>query len=808
MQGDGSDSDGRTIDRARLLDASNSAAERIAALHLSFIAVCVYVLFVVFGTTDLDLLIGKTVKLPLLGLDVSLVAFFVLAPPVVLVVHFNLLLQLQLLSHKLRTLDGLGPDEAATAGWRDHLSIFAYTQHLIGRPDPLIRPLLGLMVSITVVLLPIGTLLLLQARFLAYQDEAVTWWQRCATCLDVAMLCSIWPLALHTGDRLRGYWREVIAAYVPRRRAWLSFGALVLGCALLMLGATAIAVLLGAVLSVVAVASLVPLRGRSASPPALIIRVIVLGLVAALSVVAGTVAASPRVSLAGLLFFVPLAMLWCPGAPRGSLASLGALLLVPLLSLAMLVDGEHLERLLLRSQAAAVRGRVEDALERALQNGGVVPGGLSPDRCTLFSLTTLLEARQLDLGGRVLASQPMGSEVLAMLRSDRWKEALQRTEPLHLHGRSLRNANLAGSILLGADLEEAHLDGAYLSEAQLQGANLRNAGLERSALADAQLQGAHLDNAALQDANLARADLRGATLGHCRAERAVLAMARLQGADLTAATLQDAHLREADLRSAILVSVILNGADVWSADFRGASMNSAHLELVDLSELALQGADLRSAYLEGANLDSARLDGAYLDHAQLQGATLQGAHLEGASLHQAQLQGADLRGAQLQGADLSDATLSCNDDDALADAELVDARFVAVTPLEREAVNSLIERLKDEGAPRSRGVRWPAGPGAEGEVPAARRETAGAVCAMSQGCRPLPGTAARRAWPGWLAFTHCTPGARRSLPETQLARAVLGHAAPSLREVCRQERGRLPRPVALRRDKFVDGNPG
>ncbi len=64
----------------------------------------------------------------------------------------------------------------------------------------------------------------------------------------------------------------------------------------------------------------------------------------------------------------------------------------------------------------------------------------------------------------------------------------------------LQGANLFGAELQGANLDEAELQGANLSAAQLQGANLGAAQLQGANLGAAQLQGANLDEAELQGA--------------------------------------------------------------------------------------------------------------------------------------------------------------------------------------------------------------------------------------------------------------------------------------------------------------------
>ena len=172
-------------DPKALLAAANSASEKVAALHIVFLAICSYVLVIVFGTTDMDLLVGKGVKLPVVDVEVPIVGFYVLAPYLLVLVHFNLLLSLQLLSRKLYAFDDAAQKHEG-GGLHDQLNIFPYNHYLIGRPSRLLRNFLALVITITMLLLPLASLLTLEARFLAYQSEPVTWAQRAAIWLDVA----------------------------------------------------------------------------------------------------------------------------------------------------------------------------------------------------------------------------------------------------------------------------------------------------------------------------------------------------------------------------------------------------------------------------------------------------------------------------------------------------------------------------------------------------------------------------------------------------------------------------------------------
>ncbi len=122
-------------DAAALLADANNASQHLAVLHIAFMAVCAYVLVIVFGTTDLDLLIGKGIRLPVVDVEVPIVGFYAFAPYLVVLVHLNLLLQLQLLSRKLFAFDAAAPENESLGGLRDRLHIFPYTYYLSGRPS-------------------------------------------------------------------------------------------------------------------------------------------------------------------------------------------------------------------------------------------------------------------------------------------------------------------------------------------------------------------------------------------------------------------------------------------------------------------------------------------------------------------------------------------------------------------------------------------------------------------------------------------------------------------------------------------------
>jgi len=574
-------------DAQALLASVNSASERVSGQHIAFMAVCVYVLVIVFGTTDLDLLLGKGIKLPVVNVDVPTIGFYAFAPYLVVLVHFNLLLQLQLLSRELFAFDAVVSPEECNGGLRDRLHTFPYTYFLVGRMNLLMRRLVGLMVSITMMLLPFVTLIALQLWFLAYQSEVVTWLQRIAIWIDIAVVTMLWPIILHPQDDWKAYWREILTVLIPRRRVWIAFVVLLLGQVLFSFSAAtgensfsfsaqSGTFVIGYALILLSPPTLIMLYGWKRVSH---IRKLTYSLLFLL--VIGIISASFIVKQEGVIIaavfavpwlLVPLAMFWHPESPRGSLILLLMLYTGLLLPLTLHVDGERIERILLRTQGQT--------------HGATVPSSVIEIR------------RRLNLTEQVLLAKTASLETLRLVRSGEGEKALQQSEPININQRKLRHANLHEAILIGAylrqvDLQESylafgHLQGVSLYQASLQGASLQEANLQGAILAEANLQGAYLGYAHLQGADLREADLRGADLRGINLMGANLSKANLQGANLSKADLQGVNFRGANLQGAVLRETDLLGAD--------------------LSEAKLDWADLRMANLNGVGIDAMKAD--------------------------------------------------------------------------------------------------------------------------------------------------------------------------------------------------------
>jgi hypothetical protein len=142
-----------------LLKAVNEASGKAFALWITFLTVGTYLAISIGTTTHLQLLLAGPVKLPLLGVDLPLFAFYGFAPPIFVVLHLYVLMQLYLLARLLRRFDNhlqsariLAQDREAI---RDQLDKFAFTQSLIGEPqDWIVRWFLSAAVLLSFVVGP------------------------------------------------------------------------------------------------------------------------------------------------------------------------------------------------------------------------------------------------------------------------------------------------------------------------------------------------------------------------------------------------------------------------------------------------------------------------------------------------------------------------------------------------------------------------------------------------------------------------------------------------------------------------------
>lgn len=183
----------------KLLEAANDDSKTVSGLHIAFLAFAAYCILVITQTTPEQLLKDAPVKLPLLDAELRLTRFYFWAPILLVIMHINLLLQMELLSSVLWQLDEelddyidqninhQSPEERKkyTEEVRERLHIFPLTYLIAGRPkDRGIKELLSFIVCMTDMLLTLFVLVHAQVTFLAYHHEWITMSQRILVWVD------------------------------------------------------------------------------------------------------------------------------------------------------------------------------------------------------------------------------------------------------------------------------------------------------------------------------------------------------------------------------------------------------------------------------------------------------------------------------------------------------------------------------------------------------------------------------------------------------------------------------------------------
>jgi uncharacterized protein YjbI with pentapeptide repeats len=477
-------------DLVAIRDTVVDAASVAAGLWFSYLFVLLYLLVAAGSVTHRDLLLQSPVRLPFLNVDLPLVGFFVLGPLLFLVVHAYVLLHFVLLAGKVGVFDGELRAQIADAETRTRLrrqlpsNIFV--QFLAGPMETrkgIVGLFLRLIAQVSLVLGPIALLVFVQLQFLPYHDEIISWWQRIAVVIDLALLWTLWPAIAH-GKPITDAWRDT----QRRSITWVGLASLIP-----ILLVFSIATFPGEWLeSGLSVSRASEDRGWRSIPQRL-----VFGLRHAL--VMGDVDFASRKPTS----------LWSNR------------LVLPGLSVMDEAKYDTDAKLAAVRETYALRGRN--------LNGAVLIGAML--RKADFTAVNLNNATLDD----------------ADLREAKFDCAVPGDPPaeppdrcVQLLGASLRRANL-----LGTDMAYVNLEGASLTRANLMGASLRSADLRGADLTKANLQGADVSEAKLQAAIMERARMNGVRLRGANLTGAVLSLAELRGATLSGATIQATDLQGA-----------------------------------------------------------------------------------------------------------------------------------------------------------------------------------------------------------------------------------------------------------------------
>jgi uncharacterized protein YjbI with pentapeptide repeats len=478
------------------------------------------------AVTHKDLLLENPVKLPFLGVELPLVAFFVLAPILFIISHAYTLVHFVMLGAKVGVFDAelraqLGGAPETREGLRQ-LPSNIFVQFLAG-PGDIRKGGLGVILRaiawVSLVIGPVLLLLLIQAQFLPYHLEWVTWLQRFAVLADVILLWALWPAVLNGRSEINWppFWRHPVVTLMSLMPIGLAFTA---------------ATFPGEIMEDW-------IGKRQTIPP---------------NVVSAKLGINNWTSFHDLLF-------------NGE------------------VDPTTQPRKRLFSNILVLPGF--DALEAAKIDD---PKKLDTVKHTLLLHRRHLEKAVFDLADLRKADLEDAHLRGASLRYAHLQGAsLNRVhlEDASLYRAQLQGASLNDASLQSASLISAQLPDAQLVRAQIQGTSLISAQLRGASLNDASLQGASLNAAGLEGASFYAASLQGAALYGAKLQGAGLDGAHLEGASLISAQLQGASLIRVHLEGALLISAHLEGASLTGAHLEGADFNHSNLAGTNLGSAAV-----------------------------------------------------------------------------------------------------------------------------------------------------------------------------------------------------------------------------
>jgi hypothetical protein len=125
-------------DLGELQKALNEAAGKASVLWTTFVVFQLYLAIAFGSVTHRDLFLENPIKLPLLNVDLPLVGFFVVAPAVLVILHFYVFRQLAGLASGAKDYNTLlavdVPDASDRQYVRRRLDVFPILQFLAGPP--------------------------------------------------------------------------------------------------------------------------------------------------------------------------------------------------------------------------------------------------------------------------------------------------------------------------------------------------------------------------------------------------------------------------------------------------------------------------------------------------------------------------------------------------------------------------------------------------------------------------------------------------------------------------------------------------
>ena len=180
------------VDSQRLLESANDSARHFRNIYAAYLTVMIYTLVVVLSTDQELLFKAGDKQLPLVHITIPIKEFFIYMPLAILVIHFYLLIQASFLADKVRDYISeiekrLGSQERDKAY---RLLFPVPLAHTFGEGKT--QRILYLIIFVSLVIFPLGTLITARAKFLPYQSVLISSQHFIIMLIDIVLLGYFW----------------------------------------------------------------------------------------------------------------------------------------------------------------------------------------------------------------------------------------------------------------------------------------------------------------------------------------------------------------------------------------------------------------------------------------------------------------------------------------------------------------------------------------------------------------------------------------------------------------------------------------
>ena len=548
----------------RLRESANDSARSFRTTYTFYLVIAFYILAIASATDHELLFRDGEVGLPIINVGVSVKLFFTFAPIILVLLHFNLLVQGVFLSQKIHQYVAELNKHSLPINKRAAALGLIFPVPLalkIANPDQRwsTRLLLSAMVSIPIAVLPLGVMIYAQIQFLPYQSDII-WVHRTVVLADFVLLWWLWPRIAAPSKKWRWLgWSQGLRSLVTNLLHLLSVG--------LTVGGT----------------------------------------------LSGTL----------ILAFVTIVIIDFPGGFFSALLPE----LEPIRDHPFFEREYNLsDRVLVSEEPSSemLSAYYTTSCESGKSYGS---NSCDESVVEIGSHFWCKHAKPIQLKKRRLRSADLSSSILcgavfenanlydANLSDSNLRNA--RLTNANLYDANLSDSNLRNARLTNADLRNARLTNADLRNARLTNANLRNAHLWGADLRDIDVERrmryyewfvSYFAAPDLRYANLLASTLSGVYLPETLFHGVNFSWAKLDGTNLSGSEFHGSDLSNVVLSGSDLSDAVLSGANLSGADLRGTNLSGAKLHGVDLSGADLRGADLQGGELIGAQLTKTKLD--------------------------------------------------------------------------------------------------------------------------------------------------------------------------------------------------------